>query len=78
MHTGEIQSIMWSDIRLKEHGKTRQKTSLTGVEEQLQLTNWCNCYVYLEGLTEVRTIDERVENIKACLGEGETRSWNGC
>ena len=28
----------------------------------------CNCYVYLEGLTEVRTIDERVENVKACLG----------
>ena len=41
---------------------------MTGVEEQLQLTNWCDCYVYLEGLTEVRTIDERVENVKACLG----------
>ena len=59
---------MWSDIRPKEHGRTRQKTSLTGVEEQLQLTNWCDCYIYLEGLTEVRTIDERVENVKAGLG----------
>ena len=77
MHTGEIQS-MWSDIRPKEHGRTRQKTCLTGVEEQLQLTNWCNCYVYLEGLTEASKIDERVENVKACLGEGKTKAWNGC
>ena len=78
MHTGEIQS-MWSDIRPKEHGRTRQKTSLTGViEQQLQLTNCCNCSVYLEGLTEVRTIDEIVKNVKACLGEGKTKAWYGC
>ena len=35
MHTREIQS-MWSNIRPKEHGRTRQKTSLTGVEDELQ------------------------------------------
>ena len=77
MLTGEVQS-MWSDIRPKKHGRTRQKTSLTGVEEQLQLTNWCNCYVYLEGLNEVRIIDERLENVKACRGEGKTKAWDGC
>ena len=27
---------MWSDIRPKEHGRTRQKTSLTEVQEKLQ------------------------------------------
>ena len=32
MYTGEIQA-MWSDIRPKEHGRTRQKTSLTEVQE---------------------------------------------
>ena len=35
MYTGEIQA-MWSDIRPKEHGRTRQKTSLTEVQEKLQ------------------------------------------
>jgi len=31
MYTGEIHA-MWSDIRLKEHGRTGQKTSLTEVQ----------------------------------------------
>ena len=35
MHVGEMQS-MWSHIRPKEHARTRQKTSLTEVEEKLQ------------------------------------------
>ena len=77
MHIGEMQST-WSHIRPNEHARTRQKTSLTVVEEQMQLTNWRHCYVYLEGLTEDRTIDDRVENVKACLGEGKTKAWIGC
>ena len=35
MNTGEIQA-MCSDIRPKEHGRTRQKPSLTEVQEKLQ------------------------------------------
>ena len=35
MYTGEIQA-MWSDISPKEHGKTRQKTSLTKVQDKPQ------------------------------------------
>ena len=35
MYTGEIQA-MWSEIRLKEHGRMRQKPSLTEVQEKLQ------------------------------------------
>ena len=35
MYTGEIQA-MWSDIRPKDHGRTRQKTSWTEVQEKLQ------------------------------------------
>ena len=34
MYSGEIQA-MWLDIRPKEHGRTRQKTSLTEVQEKL-------------------------------------------
>ena len=34
MYTGEIQAT-WSDIRPKEHGKTRKKTSLTEAQEKL-------------------------------------------
>ena len=35
MYTGEIQAV-WSDIRPGEHGKTRQKMSLTEGQEELQ------------------------------------------
>ena len=35
MYTGEIQA-MCSDIRPREHGRTKQKTSLTEVQERLQ------------------------------------------
>ena len=35
MYTGEIQA-MWSDNRPKEHGRTRQKPSLTEVQEKRQ------------------------------------------
>ena len=35
MYIGVIQA-MWSDIRPKEHGRTRQKTSSTEVREKLQ------------------------------------------
>ena len=34
MYTGEIQA-MWSDISPEAHGRTRQKTSLTEVQEKL-------------------------------------------
>ena len=35
MYTGEIQA-MWTVIRPKEHGRTRQNTSLTEVQEKLR------------------------------------------
>ena len=35
MYTGKVQAI-WSDIRPKDHGMTRHKTSLTEVQEKLQ------------------------------------------
>ena len=35
LYTGEIQA-MQSDIRPKEHGRRRQKASLTEVQEKLQ------------------------------------------
>ena len=51
MYTGEIQA-MGSDIRLKEHGRTMQKTSLTEVQEKLQCVCVCVCVcVYLLNCT---------------------------
>ena len=36
-----------------------------------------NCYVYSEGLAEVRTIDEGEENVNACLGKGKQKHGMG-
>ena len=48
MYTRAIQA-MWSDIRSNEHGRTRQKTSFTEVQEKLQ-----KAWVYLvEGYVAV-------------------------
>ena len=48
MYTGEIQA-MWSDIRPKEHGRTRQKTSLTEVQEKLAGVYLVEGYVTVVG-----------------------------